>query len=724
MEPEQQLYIPKIENDRCDRDVERHLRLFIEHYNYKSNERASVHGCEVFKCSFTPPSLRVKDPVKNHYSSAIIHSTQKQLLYSRIRGSHAIIRFLQKTIRGLLWLLSSRTHPHELTSLLQTITARVNSQNSTIDFRHQKKFEFWAKKYGFPLHPPTSSKDTIINLTDIKFSDPQTSLLMKGLTFRLPRESDPLYTISCIESALQHQSHTDKFRIRSFIASKLQSTPRKSSLNLRCNNQDITALKSLKAQHDILITKSDKGSQTYQRHHFRPVSNFHLQYFRCPLHIQPAKDPQARHPPQAHCCLPPSPAFPLAKYLCTLLKPLVSSHNIHSVKDPTDFISRLRNIPRSDCLAMSTFDVTSLFLCLPHSLIIEGLKQLLLSSTFPTNEQQVILDLFNICLALDTLEFHGSFFIQTRGSPMGSPLSTVVAEIVMSNLDRWILSQNYLGIELWTRYVDDIFCLQCETDHLPILNALNSYNPDLHVLIINTEHTFHTTIYRKLNSAPSYLHFKSHAPISHKITTVKTISKRIYTHCSLDCFKKNEKRIVYNHLSSAGYPHDFIRQHFYSPNSAKTVLPPYKDLCVLPVTSEKLVDLSAPDYLNTAATYAPMTASLSYASTSQNFTTRSIWTALRHRYLIAGELSFTAIMAYCYIVGRDLLPPKDGSRKAIKMPYDPENHTKMLCGEDPTCTFCNSKLKNEITHYIFDCSALKEEPLCSKLGNSVLHFHQ
>ncbi|UYV61693.1 hypothetical protein LAZ67_1005935 [Cordylochernes scorpioides] len=38
-----------------------------------------------------------------------------------------------------------------------------------------------------------------------------------------------------------------------------------------------------------------------------------------------------------------------------------------------------------------------------------------------------------------------------------------------------------------------------------------------------------------------------------------------------------------------------------------------------------------------------------------------------------------------------------------------ENHTKMLCGEDPTCTFCNSKLKNEITHYIFDCPALKEE---------------
>ncbi|UYV71812.1 hypothetical protein LAZ67_9000528 [Cordylochernes scorpioides] len=99
-----------------------------------------------------------------------------------------------------------------------------------------------------------------------------------------------------------------------------------------------------------------------------------------------------------------------------------------------------------------------------------------------------------------------------------------------------------------------------------------NYIPFLDVLIVNTEHTFHTTVYRKPNSAPSYLHFKSHAPISHKITTVKTISKRIYTHCSLDCFKKNEKRIVYNHLSSAGYPHDFILSILIIPHSLYTSL--------------------------------------------------------------------------------------------------------------------------------------------------------
>ncbi|UYV83610.1 hypothetical protein LAZ67_23001627, partial [Cordylochernes scorpioides] len=94
---------------------------------------------------------------------------------------------------------------------------------------------------------------------------------------------------------------------------------------------------------------------------------------------------------------------------------------------------------------MSTFDVTSLFLCLPHSLIIDGLEQLLSSSTLPSNNQKTILDLFTICLDMNTLEFNGRFFVQMRGSPKGSPLSTIATEIVMSNLDRWLVSHNHLG---------------------------------------------------------------------------------------------------------------------------------------------------------------------------------------------------------------------------------------------------------------------------------------
>ncbi|UYV80307.1 hypothetical protein LAZ67_18002366 [Cordylochernes scorpioides] len=187
-----------------------------------------------------------------------------------------------------------------------------------------------------------------------------------------------------------------------------------------------------------------------------------------------------------------------------------------------------------------------------------------------------------------------------RGSPMGSPLSTIAAEIVMSNLDRWLVSHNHLGIEMWSRYVDDIFCLHRDTDHLPILTVLNSYHHDLRfthnpscfncipfldVLVINTNGTFQTTVYRKPNFTPSYLHFLSHAPVSHKITTVKTLSKRVYTHCSLALFRTIEKRTVYTHLLSAGYPHNFIDRHFYVPNHKKVTPPLYKNVCVLPFST-------------------------------------------------------------------------------------------------------------------------------------------
>ncbi|UYV70977.1 hypothetical protein LAZ67_8001303 [Cordylochernes scorpioides] len=295
-----------------------------------------------------------------------------------------------------------------------------------------------------------------------------------------------------------------------------------------------------------------------------------------------------------------SPALPLAKYLSSLLKPLVKTHNLYSVQDPSDFFTRLKNVPQPRGLTMSTFDVTSLFLCLPHSLIIDGLEQLLSSSTLPSNDQKTILDLFTICLDMNALEFNGCFFVQMRGSPMGSPLSTIAAEIVMSNLDQWLVSHNHLGIEMWSRYVDDIFCLHRDTDHLPILTVLNSYHHDLRfthnpscfncipfldVLVINTNGTFQTTVFRKPNFTPSYLHFLSHAPVSHKITTVKTLSKRVYTHCSLALFRTIEKRTVYTHLLSAGYPHNFIDRHFYVPNHKKVTPPLYKNVCVLPFST-------------------------------------------------------------------------------------------------------------------------------------------
>ncbi|UYV60630.1 hypothetical protein LAZ67_1001717 [Cordylochernes scorpioides] len=312
--------------------------------------------------------------------------------------------------------------------------------------------------------------------------DKQISLLEKGLSFRLPNEPDLLYTISCIESSLQHQSHTDKHHIRSTIANKLIAAYKSSSSRSSSVKSDLASLKALKSHHDILITKSDKGSQvvvlkvddykkkmsdilsdsdTFQEispERVCAISDAYKSSLRLlrrnecitPDQFQQFTSNLSRVPyiyglPKTHKPSVPlrpivayhlSPALPLAKYLSSLLKPLVKTHNLYSVQDPSEFFTRLKNVSQPRGLTMSTFDVTSLFLCLPHSLIIDGLEQLLSSSTLPSNNQKTILDLFTICLDMNVLEFNGCFFVQMRGSPMGSPLSTIAAEIVMSNLDR------------------------------------------------------------------------------------------------------------------------------------------------------------------------------------------------------------------------------------------------------------------------------------------------
>ncbi|UYV83647.1 hypothetical protein LAZ67_23001880 [Cordylochernes scorpioides] len=501
------------------------------------------------KCSqssFIPPSLRIHDPVGNHYSTGIIQRTEEQLLLSRIKGSRAMIRFLQRTIRGLLYLLSCMISPNDLGSLILTINSRVTIQNSEIESRHHKKFEFGRLKYGFPSCTQPKPEDGIVNLTDITLSDTQISLLKKR--------------------------------------PQLPST-----------KKDFASLKTLKNHCDIIISRSDKGSQVvmmkaeeYERKMLDLLSDpdtfheipteritalsdgfkFALRTLKRNGGITPEQFqrftsnltgvpyiyglPKTHKP---HIPLRPivayhlSPALHLAKYLTNLLKPLVKAHNLFSVQDSTEFLTKLKSVPQPDKLIMSTFDVTSLFLCLPHSLITDGLSSLLAFSTFSSKDQKSIIDLFTICLGMNTLEFNSRSFLQIRGSPMGSPLSTIAAEIVMLGLDQWLVSKDHLGVVTWLRYVDDIFCLHRDTDHLPILTTLNSYHPDLlfthnpsrsncipflDILIINTDDKFHTTVFHKPGFTPSYLHFSSHAPVSHKITTVRTLSKRIYTHSGIE----------------------------------------------------------------------------------------------------------------------------------------------------------------------------------------------
>ncbi|UYV84527.1 hypothetical protein LAZ67_X002476 [Cordylochernes scorpioides] len=234
---------------------------------------------------------------------------------------------------------------------------------------------------------------------------------------------------------------------------------------------------------------------------------------------------------------------------------------------------------------MVSFDVTSLYLSLPHSLIADKLQSFLVANNIDTQTASHILQLASLCLSVCTFTFNKQFYKQTRGTPMGSPLSSIISEIVMGSLDAWINQALPSDIYYWRRYVDDIFCI-IKTDSLQLTySTLHDFNPHikftyeteigsvlpfLDILIIRTPQSFHTSVFHKKHIPPQYTHFSSNSPISFKINTVRTLTKRIVTHCSLPIFKTIERSRIHSLLTTAGYPIDFIVKHTFDPRVQRT----------------------------------------------------------------------------------------------------------------------------------------------------------
>ena len=66
-------------------------------------------------------------------------------------------------------------------------------------------------------------------------------------------------------------------------------------------------------------------------------------------------------------------------------------------------------------------------------------------------------NLLNLCLTSTSFQYNGKHYKQLHGTAMGSPVSVVVAEIVMQNIEESALSTCRQTIPLWLRYVDDTF---------------------------------------------------------------------------------------------------------------------------------------------------------------------------------------------------------------------------------------------------------------------------
>ncbi|KAL9963118.1 hypothetical protein ACROYT_G032293 [Oculina patagonica] len=230
-----------------------------------------------------------------------------------------------------------------------------------------------------------------------------------------------------------------------------------------------------------------------------------------------------------------------------------------------------------DDYKLVSFDVKSLFTSIPLQLALQCTETAIQQSTvtlpLPTED---IMDLLNLCLTSTYFQYNGKHYKQLHGTAMGSPVSVVVAEIVMQNIEERALATCRQTIPLWLRYVDDTFTAVHKDEIDDFHKHLNEQNADiqftreieengklpfLDCLVSRDNNKIRTTVYRKPTHTDRLLDETSYNPTSHKATTIKTLTRRAQLVCDTPDSLSDENKYLDRVFHKNNYNTDFIRRN-------------------------------------------------------------------------------------------------------------------------------------------------------------------
>ena len=247
-----------------------------------------------------------------------------------------------------------------------------------------------------------------------------------------------------------------------------------------------------------------------------------------------------------------SPTYNLAKHLTKLLHPLVGKMP-HHVPNSAGFINTIKGTTLQPSDMLVSFDVKSLFTNVSTDEAILVTKSILEhDSTLPERTSLTpdqIIDLLSTCVKSTYFQWRETYYQQSFGTPMGSPISPIspiLANIFMEDFEQKALETARYQPKLWLRYVDDTFIIwQHGSDKLSdFLDHLNQQHPRiqftmetetsdslpfLDVLISKrVDGSLGHSVYRKPTHTDRYLNARSFHPPSVKSSVNRTLLRRAH----------------------------------------------------------------------------------------------------------------------------------------------------------------------------------------------------
>ena len=175
-----------------------------------------------------------------------------------------------------------------------------------------------------------------------------------------------------------------------------------------------------------------------------------------------------------------SPTYAISGYLARILSPVVGNTD-YTVKNSWEFADFIRDKTLNACEELVSFDVVSLFTKIPVDLAVpeERLREdasLGQRTSLPVED---IIHLLSFCLKTTQFTYNGTYYKQVFGTAMGSPVSAVIANMVIEDVKERALAASPVKPFFWKRYVDDVISAVSGNEAERLLSHLNSVEPSI-----------------------------------------------------------------------------------------------------------------------------------------------------------------------------------------------------------------------------------------------------
>lgn len=269
-----------------------------------------------------------------------------------------------------------------------------------------------------------------------------------------------------------------------------------------------------------------------------------------------------------------APTYKLSKYVASILQQ--SAHGHYNVSDSFEFAKYVPTVKLPPGYVLVSFDVVSLFTNIPKDLVLRDIIMNWQSIKKVTNiNLDLFLEIVEFCLDSSYFCFRGKYYVQTFGTAMGSPLSPILADLVMDTLLCTVVRLVPFPIPILKKFVDDLLLALPMDQIQTTLDIFNSYNPYLQFTIekendnklpfldtLITRHndqTLSTTWYSKPIASGRLMNYHSFHPTAMKMNVASNFIERV-TRLSTNPGEENQKHIIFQNLRRNNFPSALINR--------------------------------------------------------------------------------------------------------------------------------------------------------------------